>query len=272
MENLWQKQRCIEREISEEIDELNRLNKERLQRVERIYELHEKWRDIERVLEEENGMKSGNTSGNNKRDTETDNEVAEEGEDKLEENGKRKRTEESMNEWIREKRKKRRREKFDEELINEGIDEETDQKAETSELIHLYIKSVRKENEKNKRIIEHWNHFAKRYEERITEKIEDRKGMGEMTTRMAAREVNDELRRGLPEGYGKKLNKNIETARKVRYVIQEIRIKRLGRMSLDTLRKTSWNEIKRKTCEIHMKDNEGKIVEIQERNTMKIMN
>ena len=177
-----------------------------------------------------------------------------------------------MNEWIREKQKKRRREKFDEELINEGIDEETDQKAETSDLIHLYIKSVKKENEKNKRIIEHWNHFAKRYEERITEKIKDRKGMGEMTTRMAAREVNDELRRELPEGHRKKLNKNIETARKARYVIQEIGIKRLGGISLDTLRKTSWDEIKRKTCEIHMKDNEGKIVEIQERNTMKIMN
>src|SRR6266496_1931518 len=143
MENLLQEQRCIEREISEEIDELNRLNKERLQRIGRIYELHKKWRDIERVLEEEN-----------------------------------------INEWIREKRKKRRREKFDEELINEGIDEETDQKAETSELIHLYIKSVRKENEKNKRIIEYWNHFAKRYEERITEKIENRKEIGEMTRRM----------------------------------------------------------------------------------------
>ena len=63
MENLLQEQRCIEREISEEIDELNRLNKERSQRIRRIYELHEKWRDIERVLEEENGMKSGNTSG-----------------------------------------------------------------------------------------------------------------------------------------------------------------------------------------------------------------
>ena len=272
MENLLQEQRCIEREISEEIDELNRLNKERSQRIERIYELHEKWRDIERVLEEENRMKGSNISKNNKRDTESDNEVTEEEEDKLEKNGKRKRTEESMYEWIREKRKKRRREKFDEELINEGIDEETDQKAETSELIHLYIKSVRKENEKNKRVIEHWNHFAKRYEERITEKIEDRKEMGEMTTRMAAREVNDELRRGLPEGYRKKLNKNIETARKARYVIQEIGIKRLGGVSLDTLRKTSWNEIKRKICEVQMKDNEGKIVEIQERNIMKIMN
>jgi len=157
-------------------------------------------------------------------------------------------------------------------LINEGIDEETDQKAETSEVIHLYMKSVRKENEKNKRIIEHWNYFAKRYEERITEKIEDRKEMEEMTTQMAAREVNDELRRGLPEGYGKKLNKNIETARKARYVIQEIGIKRLGGISLDTLKKTSWNEIKRKICEVQMKDNEGKIVKIQERNTMKIMN
>ena len=101
------------------------MKKERLQRIERIYELHEKWRDIQRVLEEENGMKSGNTSGNNRRDTESDNEVTEEEEDKLEKNGKRKRTEESMYEWIREKRKKRRREKFDEELINEGIDEET---------------------------------------------------------------------------------------------------------------------------------------------------
>ena len=93
-----------------------------------------------------------------------------------------------------------------------------------------------------------------------------------MTTRMAAREVNDELRRGLPEGYEKKLNKNIETARKARYVIQEIGIKRLGGISLDTLRKTSWDEIKRKICEVQMKDNEGKIVEIQERNIMKIMN
>src|SRR5437763_11830908 len=101
MENLWQEQRCIEREISEEIDELNRLNKERLQRVERIYELHKKWRDIERVLEEENGIKSGNTSGNNRWDTESDNEVTKKEEDKLEKNGKRKRTEESMNEWIR---------------------------------------------------------------------------------------------------------------------------------------------------------------------------
>src|SRR5437763_2505434 len=217
-------------------------------------------------------MKGGNTSGNNSQNTESDNEVTEEEEDKLEKNGKRKKTEESMNEWICEKRKKRRREKFDEELINEGIDEETDQKAETTDLIHLYIKSVKKENEKNKRIIEHWNHFAKRYEERNTKKIEERKGIGEMTTRMAAREVNDELRRGLPEGYGKKLNKNIEMARKARYVIQEIGIKRLGGVSLDTLRKTSWNEIKRKTCEIHKKDNEGKIVEIQERNIMKIMN
>src|SRR5437763_15201180 len=177
-----------------------------------------------------------------------------------------------MNEWIREKWKKRRREKFDEELINEGSNEEIDQKAETFKLIHLYIKSVRKENEKNKRVIEQWNYFAKKYEERITEKIEDRKGMGKMTTRMAAREVNDELRRGLPEGYEKKLNKNIETAKKARYVIQEIEIKRLGGMSLDTLRKISWNEIKRKICEVHMKDNEGKIVEIQERNIMKIMN
>src|SRR6266487_2337274 len=209
-------------------------------------------------------MKSGNTSGNNRRNTESDNEVTEEEENKPEKNGKRKRTEESINEWICEKWKKRRREKFDEELINEGIDEETDQKAETTDLIHL--------EKKNKRIIEQWNYFAKRYEERITEKIEDRKGMGEMTTRMAAREVNDELRRGLPEGYGKKLNKNIETARKARYIIQEIGIKRLGGISLDTLRKTSWNEIKRKTCEIQMKDNEGKIVKIQERNIMKIMN
>src|SRR5437764_2159051 len=262
MENLLQEQRCIERKISEEIDELNRLNKERSQRIERIYELHEKWRDIERVLEEENGMKSGNTSGNNRWDTESDNEITEEEEDKLEKSKKRKRTEESINEWIREKRKKRRREKFDEELINEGIDEEMDQKAETSDLIHLYIKSVRKENEKNKRIIEHWNYFAKRYEERITEKIKDRKEMEEMSRRMAARKINDELRRGLPEGYRKKLNKNIEMARKARYIIQEIRIKRLGGMSLNTLRKTSWNKIKRKTCEIHMKDNKGKIVEI----------
>src|SRR5437763_3935319 len=266
------KQRCIERKISEKIDELNRLNRERLQKTERIYELHKKWRDIKRVLEEENRMKSGNTSGNNRQNTESDNEVTEKEEDKPEKNRKRKRTEESINEWICEKRKKRRREKFGEELINEGIDEETDQKAETSELIHLYIKSVKKENKKNKRIIEQWNYFAKRYEERITEKIENRKEMGEMTTRMAAREVNDELRRGLPEGYKKKLNKNIETARKARYIIQEIRIKQLGGMSLNTLRKTSWDEIKRKICEIHMKDNEGKIVEIQERNIMKIMN
>src|SRR5437764_202837 len=177
-----------------------------------------------------------------------------------------------MNEWIRKKRKKRRREKYDKELINEGIDEETDQKAETSELIHLYVKSVRKENKNNKRIIEHWNHFAKRYKERITEKIEDRKEIGEMTRLMAAREVNDELRRGLPEGYEKKLNKNINTARKARYVIQEIRIKRLGGISLNTLRKTRWDKIMRKICEVHMKDNEGKIVEIQERNIMEIMN
>ena len=98
MENLLQEQRCIKREISKEIDELNRLNRERLQRIERIYELHKKWRDIERVLEEENGIKSGNTSGNNKRDTESDNEVTEEEENKLEKNGKRKRTEKSMNE------------------------------------------------------------------------------------------------------------------------------------------------------------------------------
>ena len=93
-----------------------------------------------------------------------------------------------------------------------------------------------------------------------------------MSRRMAAREVNDELRRGLPEGYKKKLNKNIETARKARYIIQEIRIKQLGGMSLNTLKKTSWNEIKRKIYEVHMKDNERKIVEIQERNIMKIMN
>jgi len=99
-----------------------------------------------------------------------------------------------------------------------------------------------------------------------------KKEKGEMTTRMVAREINDELRRELPEGYEKKLNRNIETARKARYVIQEIGIKRLGGVSLDTLRKTSWNEIKRKICEVQMKDNEGKIVEIQERNTMKIMN
>ena len=103
MENLLQEQRCIEREISEEIDELNRLNKERLQRIGRIYELHKKWRDIERVLEEENRMKGSNISKNNKRDTELDNEVTEKEEDKLEKNEKRKRTEESMNEWIREK-------------------------------------------------------------------------------------------------------------------------------------------------------------------------
>src|SRR5437764_14542144 len=106
MENLLQEQRCIEREISEEIDELNRLNKERLRKTERIYELHKKWRDIERVLEEENGMKGSNTFGNNKQDTESDNEVTEEEEDKLEKNGKRKRTEESMNEWIRENGRK----------------------------------------------------------------------------------------------------------------------------------------------------------------------
>ena len=43
-------------------------------------------------------------------------------------------------------------------------------------------------------------------------------------------------------------------------------------MSLDILRKTSWNEIKRKIYEVHTKDNEGKIVEIQERNIMEIMN
>src|SRR5437588_11539328 len=103
MENLLQEQRCIKREISKEIDELNRLNKERLQKTERIYELHKKWRDIERVLEEENGMKSGNTSRNNKRDTESDNGIVEKEEDKLEKSKKRKRTEEFMNEWIREK-------------------------------------------------------------------------------------------------------------------------------------------------------------------------
>src|SRR5205823_5778886 len=103
MENLLQEQRCIERKISEEIDELNRLNRKRLQKIERIYELHKKWRDIERVLEEENRMKGSNTSGNNRRDTELDNEVTEEEENKLEKNGKRKRTEEPMNEWICEK-------------------------------------------------------------------------------------------------------------------------------------------------------------------------
>src|SRR5438309_1036955 len=98
MENLLQEQRCIEKEISEEIDELNRLNRERLQKKKRIYELHKKWRDIERVLEEENRMKGSNISKNNKRDTELDNEVTEKEEDKLEKNEKRKRTEESMNE------------------------------------------------------------------------------------------------------------------------------------------------------------------------------
>ena len=60
--------------------------------------------------------------------------------------------------------------------------------------------------------------------------------------------------------------------RKARYIIQEIGIKRLGGMSLDSLRKTSWNEIKRKIYEVHTKDNKGKIVKIQERNIMKIMN
>src|SRR5437763_1650759 len=81
------------------------------------------------------------------------------------------------------KSKKRRNNKIEEELINEVINEETDQKTNTSEIIHLYVKSVKKENKNNKRIIEHWNQFAKRYEERITEKIEDRKEMGEMTRR-----------------------------------------------------------------------------------------
>ena len=38
------------------------------------------------------------------------------------------------------------------------------------------------------------------------------------------------------------------------------------------VRKTRWDKIMRKICEVHMKDNEGKIVEIQERNIMEIMN
>src|SRR5687767_3731696 len=106
--------------------------------------------------------------------------------------------------------------------------------------------------------------FAKKYEERITEKIENGKETIEMTRQMAARRVNDEMRRELPEEYKKRLNKDIETARKARYVIQEIGIKRIGGISMDTLRNTSWDIIKRKVFEEHTKNNEGKITEIKE--------
>ena len=241
MEHLLQKQRDLKNKIKEEVKvlkddrkELNNIEKE-IRRLEDGY----------KQKESDNGITEDdeNVPGN--------------------ENGKRKRMEEFVNERMNcEKRGKRRKEKFEAELINGEIDEETEEKAEEVGLIHLYIKSVKQEDKKNRETILHWNNFAEEYQERIMKKIEDEKETIEMTELMAARRVNDEMRKELPERYKKELNGNIEAARKARYIIRELGIERIGEISMDTLRNTSWNIIKGKVYEEHTGNNGGKIVEV----------
>ena len=58
MENLWQKQRYIEKKTGKEIEERNGIKTEGLQRTERIYELPRKRKNIEKVMQQK-GSKKG---------------------------------------------------------------------------------------------------------------------------------------------------------------------------------------------------------------------
>ena len=248
MEYLLQKQRDLKNRIKERDRVLKEVQKEQKDDKK---ELNNTEKEIGRL---EDGYKQ----------KESDNEITEDDENVPgNENGKRKRMEEFVNERMNcEKRGKRRKEKFEAELINGEIDEETEEKAEEVGLIHLYIKSVKQEDKKNRETILYWNNFTEEYQERIMKKIEDEKETIEMTELMAARRVNNEMRKELPEKYKKELNRNIEAARKARYIIQELGIERIGKMSMDTLRNTGWNIIKGKVYEEHTENNGGKIVEV----------
>src|SRR5829696_74610 len=249
MENLWQKQRYHERKISKEIEERNEIKTEGLQRTERKHELHRKRKNIERVTEQKGSKKGNNeedTFGNKRRNIESESEVTEDQENGLRKED-RKRRRKGLKELVRKQKKKRRREeKSERELANEGINEEMEEKVETSELTYLYTKSVRKESEKSKRATLYWNGFAEKYEERIMEKIESEKETVGMNRRMATKEVKDEIRRELSERYRKRLNEDIETARKARYVVLEIGTRQAGRIGMDTLRKANLDGIERK--------------------------
>ena len=250
MENLWQKQRYNGRKTGKEMKERNGIKTERLQRTERIYELPRKRKNIEKVMEQKGSKKGNNekdtdTFGNKRRNIESESEVTENQENGLRKED-RKRRRKGLKELVRKQKKKRRREeKSERELANEGINEEMEEKVETSELTYLYTKSVRKESEKSKRTILHWNGFAEKYEERIMEKIEGEKETVGMNRRMATKEVNDEIRRELSERYRKRLNEDMETAIKTRYVVLEIGTRQAGRIGMDTLRKANLDEIKR---------------------------
>ena len=238
----------LRRKTGKEIEERNGIKMEGLQRTERIHELHRKRKNIKSVTEQKGSKKGNNeedTFGNKRRNIGSESEVTENQENGLRKED-RKRRRKGLKELVRKQKKKRRREeKSERELANEGINEEMEEKVETSELTYLYTKSVRKESEKSKRTILHWNGFAEKYEERIMEKIEGEKETVGMNRRMATRKVNDEIRRELSERYRKRLNEDIETARKARYVVLEIGTRQAGRIGVDTLRKANLDEIEK---------------------------
>ena len=159
-----------------------------------------------------------------------------------------------------ERRKRRREEKFEEELVTENKNIEETKIDDEIGLVKLYMKNVKREEKRNKKMIIYWSDFAKRYEERIVEKIMEEWESVELTESMAIKRINEEIRKELPERYSKNIKVKVMGARKAKYIVDELGTEIIGKISMDTIRATKWDKIKERVLKEKMKINGEKIV------------
>src|SRR5438045_9739067 len=97
----------------------------------------------------------------------------------------------------------------------------------------------------------------------MKEKIKESKGL-EISEKKIIKKINKEIKDELSEEFTKNFKKKINGARKAKYIVDNIGIKRLGEISIDVIRDTPWKEIKQRILEEKIKESKDKIEELKE--------
>ena len=242
MNQLNEKKNQLEKEIENELRKIEKLQEELRKRKERVENLQEKLNGVREQMKKVKGK-----------------EKAYENVKEIPKNSKRKNTEEFIN------KKKKRTKAFQEELMNEVTDEDDvdEEIIQQEELITLFKKAYKYEIKKNRKMIEYWCNYAMKFKERVEEIMTD--GGEEKKTAISI--VYKEIREQLPNLSKENLWKKTEGARKANFIFTTLgksEIKKMKKISMDWITRTSWDDIEEFVIEEMTKRSEGKIQILEE--------
>src|SRR5436189_1295759 len=97
----------------------------------------------------------------------------------------------------------------------------------------------------------------------MIEKRKENEGL-EISEKEITEEINKEIKDELPEEFTKNFTRKVNGARKSKYIIDNIGMKRLGKISIDVIRDTPWEEIRQRITDEKIKRNGDRITELKE--------